>query len=85
MSLLTKPDAPCAPWTETAEDVLNETRRRIRRVVADAQHSAEDATAAAALKIRHEPLKSVGLAALAGTLSGVLIGFAAGWYTKARR
>jgi ElaB/YqjD/DUF883 family membrane-anchored ribosome-binding protein len=57
----------------------------VNRAVADVRHTAEDATAAAALKIRRNPLKAVGAAACVGSAIGALLGFSTGWWMKSRR
>jgi ElaB/YqjD/DUF883 family membrane-anchored ribosome-binding protein len=64
---------------------VEEARKQVNRAVADVRHTAEDATAAAALKIRRNPLKAVGAAACVGSAIGALLGFSTGWWMKSRR
>ncbi|HEY5618501.1 MAG TPA: hypothetical protein VIK60_11190 [Vicinamibacterales bacterium] len=68
-----------------ALDTLDETVRQGRRVIVRGQHAAEDATAAAALRIRRRPLSAVMIAAGAGALAGGLIGLGLGWLTRCRK
>ena len=65
-----------------ALDKLDETVRQSRRVMVRGQQAAEDAAAAAALKVRRHPMSAVMIAAGVGTVVGALIGFGLGWMTK---
>lgn len=56
-------------------DTLDETMRHGRKVAIRGQHAAEDAAAAAALRIRRQPLSAVMIAAGGGALAGALVGF----------
>ena len=68
-----------------ALDTLDGTVRQGLRVIVRGQHAAEDATAAAALRIRRRPLSAVMIAAGAGALAGGLIGLGLGWLTRCRK
>jgi ElaB/YqjD/DUF883 family membrane-anchored ribosome-binding protein len=70
-----------APALETLDD----TMRQGRRVIVRGQYAAEDAAAAATLRIRRRPLGAVMMAAGAGALLGGLIGFGLGWLTRCRK
>ncbi|MEX1129441.1 MAG: hypothetical protein WEB50_12810 [Vicinamibacterales bacterium] len=61
-----------------ALEKLDETRRQGRRVMVRSQHAAEDAAAAAVLKIRRRPGSAVMVAAGVGALVGALVGFGLG-------
>jgi ElaB/YqjD/DUF883 family membrane-anchored ribosome-binding protein len=61
-----------------AFDKLDETVRQGRRVVGRGQHAAEDAAAAAALRVRRHPVSAVMIAAGIGTVAGALMGFGLG-------
>jgi len=63
-----------SPIGETLEDNM----RQARRVVVQGRYAAEDAVAAAALRVRRHPLSAIVLAAGAGALAGCLMGFAFG-------
>jgi ElaB/YqjD/DUF883 family membrane-anchored ribosome-binding protein len=65
-------------------DKVDETIRQGRQVVVRGQHAAEDAAAAAALRIRRRPLTAVMIAAGAGALVGALIGFGLASVTRGR-
>jgi ElaB/YqjD/DUF883 family membrane-anchored ribosome-binding protein len=65
-------------------DKLDETTRQGRQVVLRGQHAAEDAAAAAALRIRRRPLSAVIIAAGAGALVGALIASGVGRLTRCR-
>jgi ElaB/YqjD/DUF883 family membrane-anchored ribosome-binding protein len=66
-------------------DRLDETIRQGRRVIVRGRHAAEDATAAATLKIRRHPVSAVTIAAGAGIVLGAVVGFGLGWVTRDRR
>jgi ElaB/YqjD/DUF883 family membrane-anchored ribosome-binding protein len=68
-----------------AVDKLDETIRQGRRVVVRGRHAAEDATAAATLKIRRHPVGAVTIAAGVGIVLGAVVGFGLGWVTRDRR
>jgi len=68
-----------------ALDKLDETVRQGRHVIVRGQHAAEDAAAAAALRIRRRPLSALMIAAGAGALMGGLVGFGLGWVTRRRK
>jgi ElaB/YqjD/DUF883 family membrane-anchored ribosome-binding protein len=65
-------------------DKLDETVRHGRQVVVRGQQAAEDAAAAAALRIRRRPLSAVMIAAGAGALVGALVAFGVGRLTRCR-
>jgi ElaB/YqjD/DUF883 family membrane-anchored ribosome-binding protein len=65
-----------------AHDTLDDVRRQVARVKTAVRHNAEDATADAALRIRRHPLASVGLAACVGTVTGAMLGFGVGYFTR---
>ena len=67
-----------------ALDTLNETIRQGRKVVVRGQHAAEDAAAAAALRVRRRPLSAVMIATGAGALVGALVGFGLASVTRCR-
>jgi ElaB/YqjD/DUF883 family membrane-anchored ribosome-binding protein len=66
-------------------EALEENFREVRRAATTARHAAEDAAAEAALTIRRHPLRAVGGAAVVAGVAGVLVGFGAGWFTRALR
>lgn len=66
-------------------DTLDETMRHGRKVVVRGQHAAEDAAAAAALKIRRQPLSAVMIAAGVGALAGALVGFGLASVTRCKK
>jgi ElaB/YqjD/DUF883 family membrane-anchored ribosome-binding protein len=68
-----------------ALDKMDETIRQGRRAMVRGQHAAEDAAAAATLRIRRHPVSSVTIAAGVGTVVGALIGFGLGWVTRDRK
>ena len=68
-----------------ALDKLDETMRQGRRIIVGGQHAAEDAAAAATLRIRRRPLGAVMMAAGASALMGALVGFGLGWVTRSRK
>jgi ElaB/YqjD/DUF883 family membrane-anchored ribosome-binding protein len=68
-----------------ALDKLDETMREGRQVIVRGQHAAEDAAAAAALRVRQRPLSAVMIAIGAGALVGGLVGFGAGWVMRCRK
>lgn len=68
-----------------ALDKLDETMRQGRQVIVRGQHAAEDAAAAATLRIRRRPLSAIMVAAGAGVLIGALVGFGLGWVTRSRK
>jgi ElaB/YqjD/DUF883 family membrane-anchored ribosome-binding protein len=70
---------------EQTRAVIDEARKQVNRAVAEVRHTAEDATAAAALKIRRNPLTAVGAAACVGSAIGALLGFSMGWWMTSRR
>jgi ElaB/YqjD/DUF883 family membrane-anchored ribosome-binding protein len=70
---------------EQTREAIEEARKQVNRAVAEVRHTAEDATAAAALKIRRNPLKSVGAAACVGSAIGALLGVSMGWWMRSRR
>lgn len=72
------------PGCWPAREALEENLREVRRVATTARHAAEDAVAEAALNIRRHPLRAVGGAAVVAGIAGMLVGFGAGWYTRAR-
>jgi ElaB/YqjD/DUF883 family membrane-anchored ribosome-binding protein len=61
---------------------MDETIRQSRRVIVRGQHAAEDAAAAATLRIRRRPVSVVMIAAGVGAFVGILIGFGLGWVTR---
>jgi len=66
-------------------DTLDETMRQGRSVFVRGQYAAEDAAAAAALRIRRRPLSAVMTAAGAGALVGALVGFGLASVTRCRK
>jgi ElaB/YqjD/DUF883 family membrane-anchored ribosome-binding protein len=67
-----------------ALDTLDETIRQGRKAVVRGQHAAEDAAAAAALRVRRRPLSAVMIATGAGALVGALVGFGLASVTRCR-
>jgi len=63
---------------------LDETMRQGRKFIVRGQHAAEDAAAAAALRIRRRPGSAVMVAAGVGALVGALVGFALGSVARCR-
>jgi ElaB/YqjD/DUF883 family membrane-anchored ribosome-binding protein len=86
MSILTRSRVTATrPSWEQARDAIEDARKQVNRAVAEVRHTAEDATSAAAMKIRRNPLTAVGAAACAGSAIGALLGFSTGWWMKSRR
>lgn len=69
------------PVLEALEDTVREGRKTFLR----SQHAAEDAAAAAALRIRRHPLMAVATAAGAGALAGAAVGLVIGLTANGRR
>ena len=67
-----------------AFEKLDETLRQGRRLMVRGQHAAEDAAAAAVLKVRRRPVSAVMIAAGVGAFVGALVGFGLGWVTRCR-
>lgn len=65
-----------------AHDTLGDVPWQVARDMPDVRHNAEDATADAALRIRHHPLASAARATCAGTVTGARLGFGAGHVTR---
>jgi len=63
---------------------LDETMRQGRKFIMRGQHAAEDAAAAAALRIRRRPGSAVMVAAGVGALVGALVGFGLGSVARCR-
>jgi ElaB/YqjD/DUF883 family membrane-anchored ribosome-binding protein len=84
MAILTK-TPPYAPLADAAEEALEDARRTVKRAIADVEHTADEMAETTTRAVRREPLKALGWMACAGTFTGVLIGFALGWYVKPRR
>jgi ElaB/YqjD/DUF883 family membrane-anchored ribosome-binding protein len=61
-----------------ALESLDQTMRQGRKFIVRGQHAAEDAAAAAALRIRRRPGSAVMVAAGVGALVGALVGFGLG-------
>lgn len=68
-----------------AFEALEENLRDARRVAAKTRHAAEDAAGEAVLTIRRHPVRAVGVAAVAGTIIGAALGFAAAWAFRTRQ
>ena len=66
------------PTRESVKDDL----RAVRRAVTRASHATEGAVSEAVVNIRRHPLRTVGIATLVGTLTGVAVGFGVGWLAR---
>ena len=66
-------------------EAVEENLREVRRVATTARHAAEDAVAEAALNVRRHPLGAVATTAAVAGIAGLLVGFGAGWFVRARR
>ena len=85
MSTATQTAHVTEPCRWPTREAFEENLREVRRVATTARHAAEDTVAEAALNIRRHPLRAVGGAALVAGIAGVLAGFGAGWFARARR
>lgn len=56
-------------------DAVEERSRSARRAVRRARYAAEDLTDAAALRIRHDPLRAAGVTAAVMFIAGALVGW----------
>lgn len=71
----------CAwPTLESMEEAV----RTARRAVTSARNKTEDFVAGTTLEVRRHPLASIGLAAAAGLMTGVVFGFAGVWLWRNR-
>jgi ElaB/YqjD/DUF883 family membrane-anchored ribosome-binding protein len=68
-----------------ALDKLDETIRQGRRVMVRSRHAAEDAAAAAVLRVRRRPGSALMMAAVVGALVGALVGFGLGSVARRRK
>lgn len=58
---------------EAIADTVDDSLRSMRRVATRGRNMAEDATSVVRLRIRHDPLRAVGMALAVGALSGVVM------------
>jgi ElaB/YqjD/DUF883 family membrane-anchored ribosome-binding protein len=68
-----------------ALDKLDETIRQGRRVMVRSRDAAEDAAAAAVLRVRRRPGSALMMAAVVGALVGALVGFGLGSVARRRK
>jgi ElaB/YqjD/DUF883 family membrane-anchored ribosome-binding protein len=68
-----------------ALDACDERLRQGRRAFVRGQHAAGEAAAAAAVIVRHRPLRAVMIAASVGAFAGCIAGFGVGWLTRSRQ
>jgi ElaB/YqjD/DUF883 family membrane-anchored ribosome-binding protein len=85
MATATQTERVTEPCCWPTREALEQNLREVRRVATTTRHAAEDSVAEAALNIRRHPLRAVGGAAVVAGMAGVLIGFGAGWFARARR
>jgi ElaB/YqjD/DUF883 family membrane-anchored ribosome-binding protein len=85
MATATQAERVTDPGRWPTREALEENLREVRRVATTTRHAAEDAVADAALKIRRQPLRAVTGAAVVAGIAGMLVGFGAGWFARARR
>jgi ElaB/YqjD/DUF883 family membrane-anchored ribosome-binding protein len=85
MAILNRITESLEPPRWATPERFEERVRDARRVATDARQAAREAAVAAAVTIKEHPLRSVAGAALVGTLTGVMIGFVAGWLVQPAR
>ena len=72
------PSEPCA-WPTFDEDV-----RKAKHAFDTARRATESMAKGTIEEVRKHPVRAAGLAILTGAITGVLIGFGAGWFARNR-